>query len=67
MKLHQNKKFMAIYILSVFFTVVFFNSYAAASVSTYPAEEWLISTPEEQGMHSHKLVEMMEHVKTNNL
>ena len=66
MKLHQNKKFMAIYILSVFFTVVFFNSYAAASVSTYPAEEWLISTPEEQGMHSHRLVEMMEHVKTNN-
>jgi CubicO group peptidase (beta-lactamase class C family) len=66
MKLHQNKRYMAIHILAIFVIIVFFNSYATASVSTYPSEEWQISTPEEQGMRSQRLVEMMEHVKKNN-
>ncbi len=66
MKLHHNKKYMAIHILTILVIIVFFTSSTAASVSTYPTEEWQISTPEEQGMRSHKLVEMMEHVKTNN-
>ena len=66
MKLHQNKKYMAIYILSIFVIIAFFNSYPAASVSTYPTEEWQISTAEEQVMRSQRLVEMMEHIKKNN-
>ena len=64
--MHFYKKYMAIYILSIFIIIAFFNSYAAASVSTYPAKEWQISTPEAQGIRSQRLIEMMEHVKTNN-
>ena len=66
MKLLQNKKFIGIYNLPIIIVLICTYSYAAASVNTYPTEAWQISTPEEQGMRSHKLVEMMEHVKTNN-
>ena len=66
MKLHHHKKYMAIYILSLFVIIAFFNSYVAASVSTYPTEEWQITTPEEQGIRSQMLAEMMEHVKKKN-
>jgi len=65
MKLHQNKKYIAIYILAIFVIIVFFYSCATAPV-TYPIEGWQISTPEEQGMRSQRLAEMMEHVKKNN-
>ena len=65
MKLHQNKNYIALYILAIFVIVVFFYSYAAASVNTYPTEGWQISTPEEQGIRSQMLAEMMEHVKKN--
>ena len=57
---------MAIHILAIFVIIVFFNLCATASAGTYPSEEWQISTPEEQGMRSQRLVEMMEHVKKNN-
>ena len=65
MKLHQNKNYIALYILAIFVIIVFFYSYATASVNTYPTEGWQISTPEEQGIRSQMLVEMMEHVKKN--
>ncbi len=48
MKLLQNKKYIAFYILAVFIILAFFYSYATASVNTYPTEGWQISTPEEQ-------------------
>jgi CubicO group peptidase (beta-lactamase class C family) len=63
MKLHQKKKYIATYILASFVIIVFFCSYATASVNTYPTEGWQISTPEEQGIRSQMLAEMMEHVK----
>ena len=63
----ENKKSIVLYILPVFVVLVSFYSYSTASVTTFPTEGWQISTPEEQGMRSQKLVEMMEHVKTNNL
>ena len=65
MKLLQNKKTIALYILSVILILVFFYSYSTASVNTYPTEGWQISTPEEQGMQSQVLAEMMEHIKNN--
>jgi len=65
MKLLQNKKYIALYIFAVFIIIVFIYSYAAASGNTYPTEEWQISTPEEQGMRSQMLAEMMEHIKKN--
>jgi CubicO group peptidase (beta-lactamase class C family) len=66
MKLLQNKKYISLYILAIFIILVFFYSYATASVNTYPTEGWQISTPEEQGMRSQMLAEMMEHIKKNN-
>ncbi len=65
MKLLQNKKYIALYILGIFTIFVFFYSYSAASANTYPREGWQISTPEEQGMRSQMLAEMMEHIKKN--
>jgi CubicO group peptidase (beta-lactamase class C family) len=65
MKLLQNKKYIALYILAIFITLVFFYSYATASVNTYPTKGWQISSPEEQGIRSQKLAEMMEHIKKN--
>ena len=65
MKLLQNKKSIALFILPIFIILVFFYSYAIASVNTYPAEGWQISTPEEQGIRSQMLAEMMEHIQKN--
>ena len=65
MKLYQNKKYIALYILAIFVIIVFFYSYATASVNTYPTEGWQISTPEDQGIRSQMLAEMMEHIKKN--
>ncbi len=65
MKLHQNKNYIALYILAIFVIIVFFYSYATASVNTYPTQGWQISTPEEQGMRSQMLAEMTEHIKIN--
>ena len=66
MKLLQNKKTIGLYILSIILILVFFYSYSTASVNTYPTEGWQISTPEEQGMQSQVLAEMVEHIKNNN-
>lgn len=66
MKLLQNKKSIALYILSIFIIIIFFYSYVTASANIYPTKGWQISTPEEQGIRSQMLAEMMEHVKTYN-
>jgi CubicO group peptidase (beta-lactamase class C family) len=65
MKLPQNKKSIALFILPIFIILVFSYSYANASANTYPSQGWQISTPEEQGMQSQMLAEMMEHIKKN--
>jgi CubicO group peptidase (beta-lactamase class C family) len=62
MKHLQNKKYIILNILAVF---LFFYAYATASTRIYPTEGWQTSTPEEQGMQSQKLVEMMAHVQKN--
>ena len=65
MKVLQNKKHIALFILAIFLILVFFYSDATASVNTYPTQGWQISTPEEQGMRSQMLAEMTEHIKIN--
>ena len=66
MRLLQNKKHIALYFLAIFTILVFFYSYARASVNYYPTCEWQISTPEEQGMQSQMLADMIEHIDKNN-
>ena len=65
MKILQNKKSMALYILAILIIFVFIYSCAITSVSINPTEGWQISTPEEQGIQSQMLAEMMEHIKQN--
>jgi len=65
MKVLQNKKHIALFILAIFLILVFFYSYATAAVKTYPTQGWQNSTPEEQGMRSQMLAEMTEHIKIN--
>jgi hypothetical protein len=66
MKLLQNKKSIALYILPIFIIIVFFYSYVTASANIYPTKGWQISTPEEQGIRSQMLAEMMENIKKSN-
>ena len=66
MKLLQNKKTIALYILSIILILAFFYSCSTESTYTYPTEEWQISIPEEQGIKSQMLVEMMEYIEENN-
>lgn len=54
-----------LYFLPVFTCLAFFISNAAASVKYYPTDKWLYSTPEEQGMASTSLLEMMMEIKKN--
>lgn len=65
MKLLQNKKSILLYILPIFIILVIFYSYATASVNIYPTQGWQISSPEEQGIKSQALAEMMEYIKKN--
>ena len=66
MKFFQKKNSIALYIFAIFLILALFHSYVTASVNTYPTEGWQISAPEEQGIRSQRLAEMMEHVKKNN-
>jgi CubicO group peptidase (beta-lactamase class C family) len=62
-QLPQNKKKITLYLLSILTILVFFCSYATASVKNYPTDRWQFSTPEAQGMTSTSLLEMMEEIK----
>jgi CubicO group peptidase (beta-lactamase class C family) len=63
MKFPNERKKIAHYIISIFVILAFFYSYATASVDYYPTEGWLMSTPEEQGMNSKILVDMMTSIQ----
>ena len=56
------KRVCLTFLLFAVLTPFFFHSYAIASVAIYPAKEWTISTPEQQGIQSRPLVEMMQHI-----
>jgi CubicO group peptidase (beta-lactamase class C family) len=63
MKLLQKKKRISLYILAVFFLLAIFYSYAIASEPYYPTAGWQKTTPEQQGIQSKILADMMEDIK----
>ena len=63
MKLLQKKKYITFHILTSFIILVFFYSYPTAAANTYPSAGWRTSTPEEQGMHSKILADMLEWIQ----
>jgi CubicO group peptidase (beta-lactamase class C family) len=63
MKFLQNKKYIALFIFTISIIFVFSHFYANASVIHYPTNDWEISAPEEQGMHSKTILELMELIK----
>jgi CubicO group peptidase (beta-lactamase class C family) len=65
MKLLQNKKFITLDVLVICIILVVFYSCSATSAYTYPTAEWQITTPEDQGMRSQMLADMMEHISKN--
>ena len=52
-------------LLVVLTPFAFFHSHATASDAEFPAKKWTISTPEQQGMQSRMLAEMMQHIMDN--
>ena len=63
MKLLQNRKYLALYLLAIFVFFPVFHSYVPAAVDYYPTNRWQISTPEAQGIHSKPILEMMAAIK----
>jgi len=59
MKLRQNFNNTTFHILFTLIILISFNTFSTASANTYPAGNWPVSTPEEQGMESQVLAEMM--------
>ena len=65
MKFPKDRKKIARYILPIFVILTFFYSYSTASVDYYPTEGWRMSTPEEQGMNSKILTDMITSIQRN--
>ena len=63
MKFPKDRKKIVHCILPIFVIVTFFYSYATASVAYYPTEGWRMSTPEEQGINSKMLADMMTSIQ----
>ncbi|KKL98262.1 hypothetical protein LCGC14_1826190 [marine sediment metagenome] len=66
MKLLQKKKDITLHILTIFIILVFFYSHPAAAANIYPSAGWHTSTPEEQGMNSKIIADMLEWIHVNN-
>ena len=66
MKILLTNKFISTAILSLFIILPCSYSSGTTSFISYPKDEWKTSTPEEQGMQSHVLAEMMENIQTEN-
>lgn len=63
MKSLEYRKYFVYYILHLFFISAFLYSYAFASPTIYPTNSWQKSTPEEQGLQSCKLADMMDYIQ----
>lgn len=63
MNLVQDKWYILFYTLLAFLITTFSYSLSPAAVNTYPANGWQTSTPEEQGMQSQVLANMIEEIK----
>jgi CubicO group peptidase (beta-lactamase class C family) len=62
----QDKKNISFYTLYFILIIILFCSVTPAAVITYPTNGWQTSTPEQQGMQSQMLADMIEEIKNNN-
>ena len=65
MKLLPKRVYLTFLLLAVLTPFIFWYSYAIASVAKYPAKDWTITAPEQQGMQPRMLAEMMQHIIDN--
>ena len=63
----QQKWIKIYYLIIVSFVFLSFNLSAFASLDYYPTKGWRISTAEEQGMQSEKLLKMLESIKESQI
>jgi CubicO group peptidase (beta-lactamase class C family) len=63
MNLIQDKWYILFYTLLAFLITTFSYSLSPAAVNSYPANGWQTSTPEEQGIQSQVLANMIEEIK----
>jgi CubicO group peptidase (beta-lactamase class C family) len=54
-------------LLAVLTLFIFLHAYAMASATIYPAQEWAFSTPEQQGMQSGMLADLMQHINDSRI
>jgi CubicO group peptidase (beta-lactamase class C family) len=55
------------HLLNVLIPFIFLHSYALAPDTIYPAQKWAVSTPEQQGMQSGILADLMQHINDNSI
>ena len=67
MTLRQKRVHVIFFLIVALTSFTFLHSHAMASDIIYPVEKWAISTPEQQGMQSRMLAEMMQHIIDNSL
>jgi len=60
-KLFKRKN--AFYVISILVYFLIISTSSIAAFDYFPTEGWRLSTPEEQGMHSQKLLQMLETIK----
>ncbi|MDA3918303.1 MAG: serine hydrolase [Deltaproteobacteria bacterium] len=67
MKILKNRLYLISYGLAIFTFTIFSYSHANGSGKNFPTTKWQTSAPEEQGMQSHVLAQMLEHIKDKSL
>jgi len=65
MKLLQYKRNIAFCVVTVFIFLISCYSHVAASVEYYPTKGWKITAPEDQGIQSKSLLDMLENIQKN--
>jgi CubicO group peptidase (beta-lactamase class C family) len=61
-KLLPKRMYPAFLLFAVLTPLIFLPPYTMASATIYPAQQWTVSTPEQQGMQSSVLADMMQHI-----
>ena len=65
MKGFQKTRSKFYFIVFIFFLLTILYSQAIASLSYYPTESWQKTTPEQQGIESKMIADMMEEIQKN--
>lgn len=65
MELRPKRVFLTSLLLGALTSFTFLNFNVMASTVPYPEEKWTVSVPEQQGMQSRMLAEMMQQIIDN--